>query len=57
MNMETNVENCLVCGIPVQVKEPGLPKAHPLCDITCMKIWCAQTDSELLSIEEYIDKE
>jgi len=55
--METNVENCLVCGIPVQVKEPGLPKAHPLCDITCMKIWCAQTDSELLSIEEYIDKE
>jgi hypothetical protein len=47
------MERCLICGTPVQVDEPGYPRAEPLCDLTCMKIWCAQTGSELLSMGQY----
>lgn len=47
------MEKCLVCGTPVEVNQPGMPHAEPLCDLTCIKIWCVQTGKELLSMEQY----
>jgi hypothetical protein len=56
LELRESMELCLVCGVPVRVDEPGYPRAEPLCDLTCMKIWCAQTGSELLSMEQYTQR-
>jgi hypothetical protein len=47
---------CKICGEQMGEPDANLPKPEPLCGVKCMKVWCAQTGSEFLTIEEYSER-